>query len=296
VAPTRQHEPVIAAAEPQHALPAPPVEPLHKPAVSPAEPTLAPSPTQTGTAPQDPLFDFTPPSPAHQAADPFTRAPTGPTRSRQRYLLWGACLLSAALLIQGGRWLYQERNDAGSLALGANQATEKPRAEQAMKRQAIAAKESGLEPGGDVPATPAVSASRPLPAAPPPLVMLEPDPPAATGLEHRRPSVAGGVERRTPPRPEPVAQHGPVPPLPKPSSRMAHEQSKAAAERPREGRERKPVRQIARASAIRTEEPSVRETAMEATLRACREHGYHAAQCIKRACSVTEYGFVCRGR
>lgn len=296
VAPTRQHEPVVAAAEPQHALPAPPVEPLHKPAVSPAEPTLAPSPTQTGTAPQDPLFDFTPPSPAHQAADPFTRAPTGPTRSRRRFLLWGACLLSAALLIQGGRWLYQERKDAGLLALGAGQATEKPRVDQAMKRQAMAAKESGLEHGGDVPATPAVSASRPLPAAPPPLVMLEPDPPAATGLEHRPAPAARGEERRTPLRPEPVAEQGPVSPLPKPSSRMARAQSEAAAERPREGRERKPVRQIARASAMRTEGPSVPETAMEATLRACREHGYHAAQCIKRACSVTEYGFVCRGR
>jgi hypothetical protein len=192
--------------------------------------------------------------------------------------------------------LYQERKDAGLLALGAGQATEKPRVDQAMKRQAMAAKESGLEHGGDVPATPAVSASRPLPAAPPPLVMLEPDPPAATGLEHRPAPAARGEERRTPLRPEPVAEQGPVSPLPKPSSRMARAQSEAAAERPREGRERKPVRQIARASAMRTEGPSVPETAMEATLRACREHGYHAAQCIKRACSVTEYGFVCRGR
>ena len=257
VPPERLHEPATA-----------PAEPLHKPAIPPAEATLAPNPTQSATAPQDSLFDFTPPSPAPQAADPFTPAPTGPTRSRRRYLLWGACVLSGALLIQGGRWLYQERNDVGSRALIAGEAKQEPQVDNAMKRRAIAAKEFTLEPDGDVRVTPAVPASRPLPAAPP-LVL---------------------------PEPEPVAEQGPVSPSPKPSGQIAREQSKAAAEPATEGREREPVRQYARASGVATERPSERETPMAARLRVCREHGYHAAQCIKRACRMTKHGFVCRGR
>jgi hypothetical protein len=248
VPPGRRHEPAIA-----------PVEPLHQP----AEATLAPNPADSATAPQDPFFDFTAPSPAPQEADPFMHAPTGSTRPRQRYLLWAACLLCGALLILGGRWLYQERN-------GADQAKVEVRRDQAVQRPAIAAKEVTPGPGGDVGATAAASTSRPLPA-PPPLVMLEPDPSTAVKVE-------------------------PPSPLPKAPRRMAREQSEAAAEPATESGERAPVRQFARASASGKERPSERDTGMAATLRACREHGYHAAQCIKRACGVTEYGFVCRGR
>jgi hypothetical protein len=255
VPPGRRHEPAIA-----------PVEPLHQP----AEATLAPNTAESATAPQDPFFDFTAPSPAPQEADPFTHAPAASTRPRQRYLLWAACLLSGALLILGGRWLYQERNGAGSLAPIANEAKEETRPDQPVKGPAIAAKEATPGREGDVGATPAVPASRPLPA-PPPLVMLEPDPPTAVKVE-------------------------PPSPLPKPPRRMAREQSEAAAEPATESGERASVRQFARASASGKERPSERDTGMAATLRACREHGYHAAQCIKRACGVTEYGFVCRGR
>ncbi len=42
--------------------------------------------------------------------------------------------------------------------------------------------------------------------------------------------------------------------------------------------------------------PVEQDTSMEATLRACREHGYHEMQCIRRECSMTAYGFACRGR
>lgn len=42
--------------------------------------------------------------------------------------------------------------------------------------------------------------------------------------------------------------------------------------------------------------PAEQDTSMEATLRACREHGYHEMQCIRRECGMTAYGFACRGR
>jgi hypothetical protein len=273
VPPGRRHEPAIA-----------PVEPLHQP----AEPTFAPNPAQSATAPQDPFFDFTAPSPAPQEADPFTHAPTGSTRPRQPYLLWAACLLCGALLILGGRWLYQERK-------AADEAKEELRRDQAVKQPAIAAKEVTPGPEGEVGATAAVSASRPLPA-PPPLVMLEPDPSTAVKPEQPSPSAARRAEVQAPLTPEPVAEQGSDSPLPKPPGRIARKHSEAAAVTATESDERAPVRRYARASAIGNEGPSERDTGMAATLRACREHGYHAAQCIKRACSVTEYGFVCRGR
>jgi hypothetical protein len=273
VPPGRQHEPAIA-----------PVEPLRQP----AEATLAPHPAESATAPQDPVFDFTAPSPAPQEADPFTHAPTGSTRARQRYLLWAACLLSGALLILGGRWFYQERN-------GADEAKEEVRRDQAVQRPAIAATELTPGPEGDADATHAVSASRPLPA-PPPLVMLEPDPSTAVKPGQPSPAAARRAEVQTPLRPEPVAEQGSGSPLPKPPGRIARKHAEGAAEPATESGERAPVRQFARASAIGNEGPSERDSGMAATLRACREHGYHAAQCVKRACSVTEYGFVCRGR
>jgi hypothetical protein len=242
------------------------------------------------------LFDFTPISPAQQAADPFTRTPTGLTRSRKRYLLWAACVLSGALLVQGGRWLYQERNDAGSLAHTAEEAREKPQVDTAVKR-AMAPQELTPGPGSAPSGTPAVPARRPLPNVPP-LVMLEPES-TDTELEQTPPSVAGRVERQTAPKPDPVAEQAPAAPLPKQSSRTVRKQSEAAARPATERVKRDSARQVARASVIEAERPAARDTrdtTMAATLKACREHGYHAAQCVKRGCEVTQYGFVCRGR
>jgi hypothetical protein len=40
--------------------------------------------------------------------------------------------------------------------------------------------------------------------------------------------------------------------------------------------------------------PSARQR-REETLLQCRAHGYDARQCIRRGCSTTRYGLVCRG-
>jgi hypothetical protein len=296
----QQHAPALAPApaeaevdpEPDPELAAPPAEPL-KPALPPAEATLALDQAHTAAAPQEPLFDFTAPTPALQAADPFT--PAGPTRSRQRHYLWAASLLAGVLLILGGRWWYQEHTDAGSPALIAAEPQAKPQAGNVVQRQALAAKEATAEPGDGVRAAPPVPAARPS-AAVPPLVMLEPDPSTAARVEQSPPPAAAPAEPRRALKPEPVAKREPASPLPNRSSRLAREQSGAPAEPATKRRRHEPVRQLARASAVGTEKPSGPDTSMAATLRACREHGYHAAQCIKRGCSVTEYGFACRGR
>jgi pyruvate/2-oxoglutarate dehydrogenase complex dihydrolipoamide acyltransferase (E2) component len=165
-------------------------------------------------APQLPAFDFTPPSPT-------TPVPEASwfERSGQRYLLWGACVLAAALLIQAGLWVIEERKDTRTLALVANELKAEPQAPSPL--------------------------SRTTPIAPP-LVLLEPDPATVT-----------------PPTPEPAAEQAPA------------------------AVSAKPVRRTA---------PAPEQDATAATLKACREHGYHPAQCVKRGCSVTKYGFVCRGK
>jgi hypothetical protein len=281
--------------EPQQGIPASHAESLHQPGVAMAEATPSPEPTYTATAPQDPLFDFTPPTPASHLADPFTPAPTGLAQSRKRPLIWAACALSAALLIWGGRYLVQERNDAGSLALVASQAKGEARVDSATNKRALAARASKVEPGADALVPPSVPASTPVPDVPP-LVMLEPDPPAVIKPEQAPRLSAGRAQSVTAPKIVRAAKQVPSSSRQKPSIRKTRERSDAAATPAKERRQREPVRHFAGASAVVTEKPSAPDTSMAATLKACREHGYHAAQCIKRQCSVGTYGFACRGR
>lgn len=307
VHPVQQPAPVVAPVEPapelpplpvapRHEPPTPPAEPLHQPAIPEAEATIPRQPPQAAAVPQDPLFDFTVPLPAEQAANPFTPAATGLTRSRKRYLLWGACVVSGLLLIQGGRWFYQERNDAASLALIANQATAKPQAAATVQR-AIAAQDVAPASATRPNVTPAIPEPRPVSALPP-LVMLEPEAPTVTRPEPAPPPVTRPVERQAAPKPAPVAKQAPAASLPKPKPpvRTARKQPEAPAKPATEKAKREPVRQLARAAAVETKKPARREATMTATLEACRAHGYSAAQCVKRACEVTQYGFVCRGR
>jgi hypothetical protein len=281
--------------EPQQALSASQAEPLNQPGTAFAEATTVPNPTQTASAPQHPLFDFTPPAPAPHLADPFTPAPTGHAQSRKRSLVWAACALSAALLIWGGRYLIQERNDAGSPAFIASQVKGEARVGSASHEPALAVTGAKAEPGADALVPPTVPESTPLPDVPP-LVMLEPDPPAAAKPEQAPRLAAGRGESVTAPKTVRAAKQVPASPSRKPSIRKTRERSDAAVAPPKERRQRDPVRQVVRAAAVGTERPAPPDTSMAATLKACREHGYHASQCIKRQCSVGIYGFACRGR
>ena len=270
----------IAALEAQYQPPArqpdpafEPTMPRDEPVLTPAEPTLAADPAPpaaAASARHDPLFDFTLPMPEQEASNPFTPPPGRRARPKRRYLLWAACALTGALLVRGGWWLYEERKDDGSLALVATLVRDAPRVDPKTQEPAAA------------PATPAAP-------APPPLVMLEPDPPAAAAAEQPQQTVAQET-----PETEPVAEQETTAPPPKPAGRVTRRQPEAAPATPRVQRE--PARQIARAPAMQAHTSSDGEGATTALLRACRAHGYHAAQCIKQGCSITRYGFACRGR
>lgn len=259
-------------------------EPPHRP-VLPTGPTPAPEPSPGAAAPPDPVFDFTPPPPPDvPPADPFTRPSGGFARPRQRYLVWAACVLAALLLILGGGWVYQERSTAGSLALIASESQQAPEGGKAVQAPAPTAKESTAPVAEDAAAAPAAPAGRAA-AGGPPLVLLEPDSSTTAKPAQAVPAAAGQAATRpvpqAAPQPEPAAEQAAAAPPPKP-----------AAKKP----EREPVRQAARASAAATESPAEADTSMTALLKACRQHGYDAAQCVKRACSLTKYGFACRGR
>jgi hypothetical protein len=281
--------------EPEQAPAASAGESTYQPGIASAEPMLAPEPSSTTTTPQDPFFDFTPPAPAPHLADPFTPAPAVPARSRKRPLVWAACALSAALLAWGGRYLVQERKDAESLALIASQAKGGARVDSASPEPALAARASKAraDAGALLPST--VPAITRLPDVPP-LVMLEPDPPAAIKPEPAPRLGAGRSAPVTAPKTVRAAKQAPATSQRKPSVRKTRERPDPPARPAKERPEREPVRRFARASAAGAEGPSMPGNAMAATLKACREHGYHASQCIKRQCSVGTYGFACRGR
>jgi len=126
--------------------------------------------------------------------------------------------------------------------------------------------------------------------------MLEPDPPPVVKPEPLPTLAAAKRAPVTAPKTVRAAKQAAATPLPKPSIRKMRERSVAPAAPAKERRQRDPVRQVARASTAGTERASTPDDPMAARLKACREHGYHAAQCIKRQCSVGTYGFACRGR
>lgn len=272
----------IAAVEAQHVPP----QPVPEIAVATAEPTFGASATQSEPAPQGPVFDFTYPSPLAPPPELIKREASRFERSRRRYLLWGTCVLAGALVIQGGRLIYQQSKDAGVLALVADELKAEPQSDKAAQRRAMAAKEFTLSPDGEVQAAPAALASstpHPAPALPP-LVLLKPEPAADTKV---KPAVAVVAERE--------AVRAAAAPLPKEMHRTLRAQSVQPSQPARARLERVPDHPIERESVIQVAKKSEPESAMSATLKACREHGYHPAQCVAHKCSVTKYGFVCRG-
>ena len=274
----------IAALEAQYVHP----ERQDVPGIAPAVfEELAPPPA--APAPPEPVFDFTPPAPARQSDNPF--APAAPTRSRQRYLLWGAGLLATSLLLLGGRWVVQERSDSAALARITDAASPKPFIANAVPPPVPAPMKITAAPVEAV-ATPTLP-----PSSVPPLVMLEPDPPAAKPEPRPAPAPAPDKVARPKPRKLDAApKQATASSLPKRASRPARTPPHAASKPATKTAAREPVRQLARASAIERERAAGPEMSVAATLKACRERGYHATQCVKRGCSVTEYGFACRGR
>jgi hypothetical protein len=224
-------------------------------------------------APRDPLFEFTLPAPATPPPILLQQQPGWFDRSGRRYMLWGSCVLAGALVIQAGWWFNEERKVAAVLALVADELTTAPQPDtqpdNAAAPRAVNVKEASLAP-----ATPASSPVAPARTAitVPPLVLLAPEPAGAASEPAAAPKAAPKAPEAAPKR-ERVTE-----------TRTGR---KAAVPAPKSARG-----PIIQAQGKPEPEP---ESAMTATLKACREHGYHAAQCVKRGCSVTKYGFACRG-
>ena len=245
------------------AAPDQPSPPLPEEITAPAEPVFSAPAMQSEAALQGPVFDFTTPSAAVPAPDLRSSEPGWFERSGQRYLLWGLYSVAGALFIQAGVWFYEERKDVAAPSLVAAESKVKPQAAKVAIHRITAAKEFTLGPGGEVRVTPPAPASSPS-AVPrtapgvPPLVLLEPE-------------QAIGVKAE-------LAQ------APQRTSKPARAKVKHV-----------PVHQVARAPVMPAQRKPEPGASREAMLKACRAHGYQAAQCVKRACSVTKYGFVCRG-
>ena len=272
-------------------------------AIPPAEPAPVRIVVQTEPAPPDPVFDFAPSSPAPLTDAPSTKKSTWLKRPGQRYVLGGACALSVALIALAGVWLYGERKDASAPALVAAESKAQTQSDNAAKRRIIAAKEFTLSPDGDVRVTPAAPASTPAPvptpAPPPALVLLEPEPVPVTKVEPAPVPAAVRAQRQATPKLERVAAKPPAAPVPKRVRQTAREQLAAAARPARPARtraERTADRQLTRTPVTQVARKTEQVSPKEATLKACKEYGYSAAQCVKRACTMTKYGFVCRGK
>jgi hypothetical protein len=269
-------EPVAIATPPPDQPPPPAVV-----ALPDFEPTFAANAAHSDPAPQGPQFDFTLPPLTTPAPDLPKREPGWFERSGRRYLLWGSCVLAGALVIQAAWWLYDERQDAGAQALVADEVKVAPQLPKAAKRRAFVAKEFTLAPDGAVQVAP-VASPRPAPTIPP-LVLLKPEPPADTRLQAPR-------------QPQPVVEQAPAAPPPNALHRAARQQQVPISRPARAKAERVPERRLASEPAAPAEKKPAPESAASATLNACKAHGYTAAQCVKQACSVTKYGFVCRGK
>lgn len=274
----------------------------------PVGPTLGSRARSGAGSAADPLFDFPPRTAAVADAVPRASDESWFQRSGHRYMLWGSCAVVAAMVVQGGWWLYGASKDAGSLAVVASGLKDNPQLERAAKRRAMAAKEFTLLPDGEVrvppvPPAPSTQAIPPRSAAIPPLVVLEPEsadgaksvPPNAAKPEPAAAATAGPELGQEATKPEQTAQQAPHPTAQR-VRRYEREKLATASRSTTVGAERAPRRQTVRPLAVQAESAATRESTMAATLKACRAHGYHAAQCIRRACSVTRYGFVCRGK
>lgn len=266
----------------------------------PAPPEIAPNDFLGHATQPDPLFDFSPRSPPPCAHDTASAETSWFQRSGQRYLLWGTWMLLAALVLQGIWWLYGARKDARSLQLVAEEFKPEPPQERALRRRALAAKEFTLLPDGAVRVSPAPAATREVPPLRPspaiaPLAVLAAEPAAGVSPGPELAGPDGGVQQEGSTKPEQDSTPKPGP-GPKRIRQSRHEQSGGDAKPASAAVEAAPDRRVARAPPKQAGRTAVQNASMAETLKACRAHGYHAAQCIKRACSVTKYGFACRGK
>lgn len=274
--------PVAPKPEPQPAPVEVPAPAVPEAIITPVEPTFSANAVQWEPALHDPLFDFVLPAAAAPASDLFKPEPSWLERSGLRSR-WGAGMLAGVLVVLAGAWYYDKRTDENALALVADRSEAQPQVSKVVKQRVLAAKEFTLGPDGEVMVTPAApslapSLAPPVAATAPALVLLEPDPAPGAQLESTAAPAGRQQEPQVRPKAGRVAELVPTPAQPKRVRRAERAQV------------------VARAPVVRAEKRAEVESPRAAMLKECKAHGYQEAQCVKRACSMTKYGFVCRGK
>jgi len=213
---------------------------------------------------------------SEKAAAPFPAAvgtPLSPWRRlwKRRVVAWSAAGALAAGVGGGAGWLY-----AGSRAESVPVAAITVPAAAARGAQAYVAR----EPATTVKAPALEPAPAPAPTSVAPIDAVKPPPPAEPEVKPAPPAPAPDV---APAASRSVATVD----LDPPKRAMRH----AAARKHAPAKARHEATQEVRPARA---EPSPRER-REETLMQCRAHGYDERQCIRRGCSMTRYGFACRG-
>jgi hypothetical protein len=219
-----------------------------------------------------------------KVAAPFPAAvdtPVSPWRRllKRRVVAWSAAGALAAVVGGGAGWLY-----AGSRAERVPFAENTVPATATRGAQVYAAR----KPAATVKAPPTAPAPEPIQAPAPspvaPVDTVKPPPPTEPEV---KPAPQAPVPAVAPASSRSVATVDLDPPKRAARHVVAAAARKRAAAKARREATQEDVRPV-------KTEPSPRER-REETLMQCRAHGYDERQCIRRGCSMTRYGFACRG-
>jgi hypothetical protein len=194
------------------------------------------------------------------------------SRRQRRAAHWGIGAVVLAVLAAGGLQLAEENRVDGALHRVAS----------------MAPADTAPVPAG--PMAPIVvtmpAAPAPPPATPPPTALQPTAAPAYTPVGVRQSAAAGQPAVGQPAVEQAGVEQATV-------EQATVDQDQRAA--PAVIQSSPPPRRVA---AVRTPAPAVSRAGTrrrEETLMQCRAHGYDERQCAQRACTMTRYGFACRG-
>ena len=259
-------------------------------------------------APSKPDRIVVPPDPSYTAAFEYAARPDllMPRASRDSFTqedswvdLWGfrAVVLGfgagvIALVVAGGMWLSEPREDKGSLAA----LSARPQAAVAVPAAPVSA-DKPVTPAPPV-LPPAVTMPAPVmvasPSQPvPPIATPEPAAPTIAEVEPKAevPVALPAKPRSVPRRQQPKAVAA-VKPKPARLVRRSDRQGVpvAAVAAPR------PIARAARAPRVAKVSSAPPVSAQERLLKECRAYGYQGDQCVKRGCVLTKFGLACKGK
>lgn len=223
---------------------------------------------------------------------------------KRRLATWSMAGGLLAIVAAGGLWVYEDSRVDGALGVVAQTSPEQPApppvhaltpapvAEAAPPSAALLPAPSPAPDPAPLPspASPSVPESAPVVPAQAAIAPAEPPLPAAAGAAAA--FTAGAAAARSDADASAAAR----------AAQATESRSAARGERKAQSARRNAARrQVAQADKPRRPapapvpaEPSPRQR-REETLMQCRAHGYDQRQCDRRGCTMTPYGFACRG-